>query len=42
LNGKVRRLCAAENAIYIAGGAAIYISVVDTVGKQTAVFAKYR
>jgi hypothetical protein len=38
LNGKVRRLCATEDAIDIGGGATKDISYVWPVGKQTAAF----
>jgi hypothetical protein len=37
LNRKLRRLCATENAIHIAGSATKYISGVCSVGKQTSV-----
>ena len=37
LNGKVRRLGATENAIDIGRGAAKYIRLVRSVGKQTAI-----
>jgi hypothetical protein len=37
LDGKLRRLCATENAIDIGGGATKYVCVVWSVGKQPAV-----
>ena len=38
LNGQLRRLRAAQNAIDISGGATKWVYLVDSVGEQTVVF----
>jgi hypothetical protein len=42
LNGQLRRLRAAQNAIYIGGGGTVGIYRVDSVGEQATVSGKLR